>query len=431
MTLETIFTAAADWMRDQDSKAAANSTIGWVKEEWDKVNWAEASARYAQRLEEQHNRFKPLGRSEPIPLGDIFTDVYLLNKISARQWYSLDELKEQFSDRLERRRDPGKRRNGLEVARQRPHLYILGKPGAGKTTFLRYLTVQALRGGLDGAPIFVSLHAWSKSNLGLLEFIDQEFDGCGFPRARPFVDYILQTGRALALFDGLDEVRHDKQDELITALNDFSRRYPTSRMVITCRLAADRYTFENFSDVELADFGPKQIKTFVCHWFRNEPDTAQKFLDELARPDNAGVRELAAVPILLNLLCLAFGDAYHLPSRRSELYGRAIHTLLKYWDDSRNIKRAETEAYELYRNLSADQKKHLIAYIAATTLPGEDYFWPRDRLESGIAQIVSRIAGVGSPIDGGAILSISHFTNILLPTIIQRQNLWLITWTRC
>src|SRR5512136_712552 len=120
MTLETIFTAAAGWLWSQYGKGAADSTIGWVKKEWDKVNWAEASTRYAQRLEEQHNRFKPLGRAEPIPLGDIFTEVYLLNKISARQWYSLDELRKQFPDRLEQTHRSSERRNGLEVARQSP-----------------------------------------------------------------------------------------------------------------------------------------------------------------------------------------------------------------------------------------------------------------------------------------------------------------------
>lgn len=202
MTLETVFIGTADWLWKQYGKTVTDSTFGLVKKEWDRFNWAEAATRYAERMREQHDRFKPLGRSEPIALADIFTEVYMLDKITAWQLYNLEELKNQFPDRRSRSRPSDRRHSGLAVARQTQRLYLLGQPGAGKTTFLRYLTLQALTGQLEGVPLFISLHGWSKSGLGLMEFIDREFEICAFPRARPFVEYILQTGRALALGPG-------------------------------------------------------------------------------------------------------------------------------------------------------------------------------------------------------------------------------------
>lgn len=156
--------------------------------------------------------------------------------------------------------------------------------------------------------------------------------------------------------------------------------------------------------MELADFDDKQIKTYAHRWFHGEPETAQKFLEQLYQPENAGIRELAAVPIMLNLLCLTFEAAYRLPRRRSELYERAITTLLEHWDASRRIDRAETEAYEPYRQLSTVQKKRLLARVAAETFAAEDYFWPRPHLEAEIVKAVSRLPNLGQQADGGAIL---------------------------
>jgi predicted NACHT family NTPase len=55
-------------------------------------------------------------------------------------------------------------------------LFILGKPGAGKTTFLRYITVQCARENIDKLPIFVGLKEWADSGLDLMAFLATQFD---------------------------------------------------------------------------------------------------------------------------------------------------------------------------------------------------------------------------------------------------------------
>ena len=51
----------------------------------------------------------------------------------------------------------------MQLVKKGKNLFILGKPGAGKTTFLKYLTVQAAQYKLNQLPIFISLNEWANN----------------------------------------------------------------------------------------------------------------------------------------------------------------------------------------------------------------------------------------------------------------------------
>lgn len=130
-------------------------------------------------------------------LEDIFTDVNVLDKISAEQRYSLDHMREHFGPRAFRYDEKVQRLPGLEVLKDHNKLFILGKPGAGKTTFLKWSAIQAIRGGIDYFPIFVSLKTLSDSNQKLRtgdEVLDYIVRLCGvhqMPEPQQFVERII------------------------------------------------------------------------------------------------------------------------------------------------------------------------------------------------------------------------------------------------
>ncbi len=84
--------------------------------------------------------------------------------------------------------------------------------------------------------------------------------------------------------------------------------------MITCRIAAKEYTFERFTEVEVADFDSKQIATFAQNWFRrSDPVKADRFIEKLK--ENKPIQELASSPLLLTLLCLVFGEKCRLSGK--------------------------------------------------------------------------------------------------------------------
>lgn len=181
-----------------------------------------------------------LDMTQPVALGDIYTSVNILEKITGRRRLELAELMRNISsEKFERfclgdvreRRVPG-----LEAIEKFSKLMILGKPGAGKTTFLKHLAIQCIGGKFQGdrVPVFITLKDFAETTgqPSLWDYIDRvvlmPFDPSPTPPRRgeglsdsPFptreggrgvrsfipILEILTEGRTLILLDGLDEVR--------------------------------------------------------------------------------------------------------------------------------------------------------------------------------------------------------------------------------
>ena len=201
---------------------------------------------------------------------------------------------------------------------------------------------------------------------------------------------ILQQGQMLVLLDGLDEVREEDTKRVLRQILEFSDQFHLNQFVMTCRIAAKEYTFERFTEVEVADFDPEQIAIFAQNWFRlSDPVKAERFIQTLE--ENKPIQELASSPLLLTLLCLVFGESADFPANRSELYKEGLDVLLKKWDGKRNIQRDQ-----LYKNLSLKRKEDLLSQIALITFEQKDYFFKQKTLEAYISDFICNLPNFDS-----------------------------------
>lgn len=395
LTTTAALTSIGAWAWDKYDKLIIDSTAGAVKDQWKRVKWKTAAHDYRAKVKKLHGTMQIMGMAEAVPIDDIFTEAYMLDKPTAFGRHNIEQLKKISAD-PDAVPPNAKRIGGLALVNRNENLFILGKPGAGKTTFLKYVAVQAAEPQkpiIDKVPIFISLKEWADSGSELMPFVAGLFDICGFPDAQPFVENILKSGNVIVLFDGLDEVNQEsgQRDKQIRQMNNFIKKYDRAQCLITCRVAASDYTFKPFTYVEIADFTEKQIEKFVRNWFRNnegekDTETCQRFLTEFNRDDNKGLRELARTPLLLTLLCLAFNETLTIPQRRVEIYEEALDALLKKWDSSRRIKRDE-----IYRKLSLGHKENMLAQIAHETFEKNEYFIPQPELERLITEYVKNV----------------------------------------
>jgi len=407
---EPLVSVAAAWLWDKFGSSMLErlgKTFGGdVVKKWERFKWMEAAENYRRRMATNYGTVRILGSPEPTSLEGIFTDLYVLSEMSSSRHLDISSLHEnpELMRDVDTSRWERTRKSGLSLLKGRANkrLFILGGPGAGKTTFLKYVTLQSVKGNLDKIPVFVGLREWVESGFELKAFIEQQFDICGFPSAAEFVDHILRDGRALVLLDGLDEVNQEHQNRMHvkTQLRNFCRKYFDAPCVITCRIAATDYTFEDFLYFEMADFTGSQMESYVSKWFWDQEQKKSLFLEEFRKPESSKLRELGKTPLLLALLCLNFDETMTFQSRRVAVYEGALDALLKKWDSSRSIRRDEP-----YHQLDISKKRQLFARIAAENFDHQGrIFFRQCDLAKQISDFLKRQPNAPEAPDGEVIL---------------------------
>lgn len=403
---KAIVDISAKLISDGIKKALSSLTVlpEWLKEKYKQQDPFGLEARhYAEAISFRYDRMRVLGMSAPVPIRSIYVRVNILEKITSRRRQTPEEMEDIFNKDKNSFGVIQKTADGIDVANREQRLIVLGKPGAGKTTFLKWLTLCAIDGRFKSPviPIFISLKDWSDSKKALNVFILEEFSICGFDDAKIFVDQLFVTGNALLLLDGLDEVG-GRIDEAIREVQNLSTKYPKIKLFVSCRAAAYNYVFPDFKDVEIADFSDEQVNQFVQNWFRGSNGKGESCINELGLAKNKAIANLCSTPLLLTLLCLAFDDAMAFPPNRAELYKDALDALLKKWDSSRAIVRESS-----YKSLSLAKKELLLSRLAFNTFSNNRYFIKQAYLEGEIADFVGNLKSVfpeNSDIEGERVL---------------------------
>lgn len=248
-------------------------------------------------------------------------------------------------------------------------LIILGDPGAGKTTFLKYVVLQLARGEIVNKelsgyiPFLISMSTYAKyldeQDISLIEFLKRYYKSLGTDlNFDEIVDESFAAGKALLLLDGLDEVKDvSKRLYAVNKIIDFFAIYKMmgNRFLLTSRIVGYRDVrpvVEHLTECTLVDFEEEDIECYVDQWIssleeasvgnnvfakQEAQDEKKELLDNINR--NMGVRRLATNPLLLTILVLMKRQGISLPERRVELYQKYVEALTSYWNLARSLDR--------------------------------------------------------------------------------------------
>ena len=342
----------------------------------------EAVKQYLRNLFNSHRylNFRGMGVDDRLPLKFSLLEVYVpllacQELPEGETWDRVEvggrELKDAEGNSI-RMSEP---RQVIDILQEHSGLVILGDPGSGKTTFLKYLALMfaSAKGeelGLgERFPVLVPLSAYANAlskgdRLRLDDFIADYYHEMGSDlQIADLMKKALSAGAALILFDGLDEVKEVAlRQKVVDQVTNFYHLFfeKGNKFVITSRIVGYREVrpvAEKLVECTLVDFTDKEIKSFVHKWVNTlvkkvqgetiaakiDAEREQKELLDAVQK-KPGVRKLAANPLLLTILALMKRQGVTLPERRVQLYDKYVCTLISSWNRARSLN-VDTNAY--------------------------------------------------------------------------------------
>ncbi len=336
-------------------------------------------------LVRQCDRLRIIDVNTPFHLHDLYTEINIFTVLSSSQLLDLDEAFANVSPEQYDRFYLAKIRPSTIPANQAleesQQILVVGGLGSGKTTLLKYWAMACISGNIlpKYLPIFLPLRSlvslsdignpfiWLKHqiiNYGLLnEFLDDKV-----------LEQLLNQGRLLLLWDGLDDLPEIYHAEIAQKISDFSDRYPNNRAVLATRNPIYGHILESFSTLEIAPFEESQITTFANKWFlatcSQNPKKNEKFQQLLAT--NQPLADIARNPLLLTYLCTVFNNC---DSLKTNFYQEILNLLLTKWEQTKCLPSSSN------RTLSTSQKLDLLSYVAIVSLDRHGYVWQNNQLE--------------------------------------------------
>jgi len=334
---------------------------------------------YVKYIQESVGRFPLFGTSLFSSIDQSYVDVKATSVIENEVYKPKSEIEATLRLRS-KAKDKNKQIAIVDVfEKEGKRVALVGNPGTGKTTELKYLAIYAASGnkiaGRVRIPIFIPLKDLTDKE-SLMSRIYMTLGRYGVEESELVAGRLLKKGLLLLLVDGLDEVEQTRQSEYLRELKDISSFYDKCFYCISGRPMSLSIGIAGFQKFQTVEFHLSQQLTFIKKWFLLvDPKKGIEFASLIK--DDPGFLDLGRTPLMLSLMCALFNNDLNIPRDVDELYSRSVEGLLGHWDHFRAIVRNS-----VLSDLSMTKRLLLVNSIAAATFSEKSLVFSVHDIES-------------------------------------------------
>lgn len=235
---------------------------------------------------------------------------------------------------------------------------IIGDPGVGKSTLLRYITLDILSPNPQLENIsqkygktlpvwlpfaFITKHLSQNDSLSISDILSLWFNGFEKKHLFEIAKKALEDERLFLVVDGIDEWSSiSSAQQAITRIETIRELYDCKVLYSSrpygFRMLKDFFT--NLNELNLAGFSIEQQKDFIEKWYTkwtslqddiHDKDFSKTLTDNFIKElEQAGdLKKLAEIPLLLSILILQKMQDSVLPKNKLEALKEITHYLIK------------------------------------------------------------------------------------------------------
>ena len=231
------------------------------------------------------------------------------------------------------------------------HFILLGGPGAGKTTSMKYLCQalfydESFYSERFSFPILVKFRDLNniKNTPDSLVIVDHIYNTLGLKLDLPeelrrsdaaaerqairenFVINVLESLNVLLILDGFDELTQvTKRKDSIKQISNLAAHLDSSTLVLTSRTGDFVYHIDNTVGSEISPLSKEQISDFAVKWLRDE-ETASDFVQRI---QDSPFADTTIRPLTLAHLCAIYERIGKIPEKPKTIYKKIVYLLLE------------------------------------------------------------------------------------------------------
>lgn len=255
-------------------------------------------------------------------------------------------------------------------------LWIDGDAGSGKSTFMQWLAVNSasntsdiLPDLKDSIPFLIELRKQDARSISIKAAVESIMSDNDSIMPENWITQSLESGSAIVLVDGFDEVKADHRDDVLNWIDDFSARYSKTRIIVTSRPQIGKNISKKFTRYRLLPMNRDRVNQFLTYWHKAvlvdklqvEEEEANRFKKKLSlQIDNSeSIRRMVTNPLLCAMICaLHYKNGAIMSTERNELYDDCCKMLFGNRDSEKDVQ------VFAHINLSYEEKKNILSQLA-------------------------------------------------------------------
>lgn len=219
---------------------------------------------------------------------------------------------------------------------------ISGTAGAGKTMFMKWITLQLINniGNHGRIPVFLELRYLEEdeANIPLCEYLLQKTASARGKATYSQFRMGLEAGLFIVILDAADEVHPAFRGKMLNKFRDFLREYPKCAVIISTRPDDAVESIQELTVVRTLPMVQRQIVSVIDN-LQYDLVVKNKLLHELKNGLFERHESFLSNPLLATIMLLTYDHAADVPSKITSFYKQAFEALYQRHDAAKGAYR--------------------------------------------------------------------------------------------